>query len=175
MGEEGGILEVFVDLGESGSKPSPVSSWLGDLESRGWLQTATIADLDCEPEIGYFGNHILDIRSSSYSPFASVLMGDPEDLAVENFAASEYDHCLLRKLYVAEILNRSYEHILQTLLHKRISLYEFFVAVNHENGGVNNGAGAGRPAHIYIYIPISIDLSHMLNVQHRELSQISLS
>jgi hypothetical protein len=26
------------------------------------------------------------------------LMGDPEDLAEENFAASEYDHCLLRKL-----------------------------------------------------------------------------
>jgi hypothetical protein len=34
------------------------------------------------------------------------------------------------------------------LLHKRISLYEFVVALNHENGGVNNGAGT----YIYVYI-----------------------
>jgi hypothetical protein len=50
-------------------------------------------------------------------------------------------------------------------------------ALNHENGGVYSGAGSRSAAHIYIYvcISISIDLPHMLNVQHRELSQISLS
>jgi hypothetical protein len=71
-----------------------------------------LSSLVASPKSDILGTNILDIRSSSYSPFASVLMGDPEDLAVENFVASEYDHCLLRKLYVAEMLNRSYEHIL---------------------------------------------------------------
>jgi hypothetical protein len=50
-------------------------------------------------------------------------MGDPEDLAVENFAASEYNHCLLQKLYMAQMLNRSYEHILHGYCSTKGSVY----------------------------------------------------